>query len=340
MPSRPVGAQAVRRNSGPVRHHGLTATSEEIRSVRSLTLIGVAASACVLALAGCSSAPDSRSESGASASVAPPSAHPADASKPVDKVLVFVVENHSLDQMRSQMPYTFSLAERYGHTTAYSALTHPSLGNYIAIAGGSTWGIEDDRSPVAHPIPGPSVFSQALSAGGTAAVYAEGMPGTCALENGGSRYVVRHNPWTYFADDRVACEQFDVPHVELPSAIEGGRLPNVGMVVPDLCNDAHDCPLEVADTWLRANVERVLEGPDWRAGRLVVVITADEDDRSQDNLVLTTVLHPSLRHVVVDQPLSHLSLSRFLSEVAQQPPLRDAAGAPSLGDAFQLHLRG
>jgi acid phosphatase len=257
----------------------------------------------------------------------------------VDKVLVFVVENHSLDQMRSQMPYTFSLAKRYGYTTAYTALTHPSLGNYIAIAAGSTLGVEDDDDPGAHPIPGPSVFSQALSAGGRAAVYAEGMPSRCALENGDSGYVVRHNPWTYFVDDRAACEQFDVSTDELPSAIEGGGLPTVGMVIPDLCNDGHDCPLEAADTWLRTNVERVLEGPDWRAGRLAVVITADEDDHSQDNLVLTTVLHPSLRHVVVDQPLSHLSLSRFLSEVARQPPLRDAAGAPSLGDAFHLPLR-
>jgi acid phosphatase len=50
------------------------------------------------------------------------------------------------------------------------------------------------------------------------------------------------------------------------------------------------------------------------------------------------MLHPSLRHVVVDTPLTHLSLSRFLSEIAHQPPLRDAAGAPSLGDAFGLRV--
>lgn len=42
-----------------------------------------------------------------------PSATPA-ASPVVSKVLVFVVENHSLDQMRAQLPYTFSLAERSG----------------------------------------------------------------------------------------------------------------------------------------------------------------------------------------------------------------------------------
>jgi acid phosphatase len=251
-----------------------------------------------------------------------------------------VVENHSLDQMRSQMPYTFSLAERYGYATSYQALTHPSLGNYIAIAGGSTQGIEDDRDPVAHPVRGPSVFSQALSSGGTAATYAEGMPTPCALGNGGDHYVVRHNPWAYFVDDRAACRQYDVPADRLPAAIESGALPNVGMVIPDLCNDAHSCSLETADSWMRAHLKPVLDGPDWRSGRLAVVITADEDDHSSDNLVLTCVLHPSLQHVVVDQPLSHLSLSRFLSEVVHQPPLRNAAGATSLGDAFHLHVGG
>lgn len=65
-----------------------------------------------------------------------------------------------------------------------------------------------------------------------------------------------------------------------------------------------------------------------------------EDDHHQNNLVLTAVVHPSVEHVVVDIPLRHLSLSRFLSEVIDQPPLRDAADAPSLGDAFGLHTAG
>jgi hypothetical protein len=264
--------------------------------------------------------------------------HDAVSAAPVSKVLVFVVENHSLDQMRAQMPYTFSLAEQYGYTTNYHALTHPSLGNYIAIAGGSTFGIEDDRNPEAHLLPGPSVFSQALGAGRTAAIYAEGMPENCASENGGDQYVVRHNPWTYFADDHAACERYDVPATQLSTAVDTGGLPTIGMVIPNLCNDAHDCPLATADDWLRSHVTDVLGGPDWKSGQLAVVITADEDDHHQDNLVLTAVIHPSLEHTVVDTPLTHLSLSRFLSEVLHQPALRDAAAAPSLGDAFGLRV--
>jgi acid phosphatase len=90
---------------------------------------------------------------------------------------------------------------------------------------------------------------------------------------------------------------------------------------------------------MRDHVGPILDGRDWRAGRLAIVITADEDDHNQDNLVLTAVLHPNLHHVVVDEPLTHLSLSRFYSEAAGLAPLRDARTAPSLAQAFGLRVR-
>ena len=94
----------------------------------------------------------------------------------VAKVLVFIVENHSLGQMKSQMPYTFGLAQRFGYATNYTAIRHPSLPNYVAIAGGQTYGITNDDKPSANPVRGTSVFGQAIAAGKTAAVFAEGMP--------------------------------------------------------------------------------------------------------------------------------------------------------------------
>ena len=304
----------------------------------------VAAVICAgLLLTGCSaSTPEpgpQRTPGSASTSSPPPTPGGA---RDVSKVVVFVVENHSLNQMRAEMPYTASLADRYAYADDYRALTHPSLGNYIAIAAGSTFGITDDHNPPAHPIHGPSVFSQALTATKTTAIYAEGMPGTCSLRNGGDHYAVRHNPWTYFVDDRRDCSRFDVPLTELQADIDDGDLPNVGMAIPNRCNDAHDCSLAIADRWLHHVIESMLAGPDWKSGHLAVVITADEDDHAhghdQGNRVLTTVVHPSLRHEVIDAPLTHLSLSRFLSEVVGRPPLRDAASAPSLGDTFGLRV--
>src|SRR5450759_861446 len=113
----------------------------------------------------------------------------------VSKVLVFIVENHSLGQMKSQMPFTFGLAQRFGYATNYTAIQHPSLPNYIAIAGGQTYGITNDDNPSTNPVRGTSVFGQAIASGKTAAVFADGMPQNCATNNGGSDYAVKHNPW-------------------------------------------------------------------------------------------------------------------------------------------------
>ena len=253
------------------------------------------------------------------------------------KLLVVVVENHSLDQMRQDMPYTFGLATRFGYATHYDAITHPSLPNYLAIASGSTHGVTDDEDPPAHPLRGATVFRAALAAGHTAGVYDEGMTGRCEATDDG-RYAVRHNPWTYFTDERAACRAHDRPYSTLAEDIAGGRLPDAGMAVPDTCNDAHDCPLADADAWFRALMDEVFAGPDWASGHLAVVLTADEDDHNQDNRVLTVVIHPSQSHDVVDRPLTHYSLTRLYEDVLGTSHLAHAATAASMSDAFGLPL--
>jgi acid phosphatase len=255
----------------------------------------------------------------------------------MDKLLVFVVENHSFDAMRRQMPYIFGLARKYAYATGYRAIAHPSLPNYLAMTGGDTYGVTDDRDPAAHPVRAPSVFGQALAAGRTAKTYAEGMDRRCRTSNLG-RYAVRHNPWTYHVTERNACARLDVPLTALARDVARGRLPNAGLVVPDTCHDAHDCPASVADAWLRAQVGLVMTGPDWRSGRLGIVVTADEDDHDQGNLVLTVVASPQLRSRVVRTPLTHYALARLYSEVLGVAPLRLAARAPSMATAFGLRV--
>jgi hypothetical protein len=253
----------------------------------------------------------------------------------VSKVLVLVVENHSLRQMRAQMPFTFGLAKRYGYADHYRAVRHPSLPNYLAMTGGSTYGVADDRGPDANGIHEASVFGQAIAHGRTAKTYAESMPSSCATANAG-RYAVKHNPWAYHLDERADCDRFDVPLADLADDVASGALPNVGMVVPNLCHDAHDCTLATADRWMKRQVRMIKAGPDFTSGRLAVVVTADEDDRNQHNRVLTVVARKGLDGVVASAPLTHYSLSRSLSEVAGASPLGLARDASGLLEAFGL----
>lgn len=253
----------------------------------------------------------------------------------VTKLLVFVVENHSFDEMQSQMPFVRSLAQRYGYASGYTAITHPSLPNYLAMAAGTTFGLTDDDGPEAHALGGSSIFGDAIASGKTARLYAEAMANPCQHDSSGT-YAVKHNPWAYFPEEASMCARDDVPLPELQPDVLAGGLPAVGMVIPDLCNDAHDCSLSQADNWLSANIGLVMSGPDWKSGDLAVVVTADEDDRAHGNHVLTLVAHPSLDHVVVSSPLDHYSLARAYADVAQVPPLGNAATAPDLLTEFGL----
>lgn len=256
----------------------------------------------------------------------------------VTKVLTVVVENHSLAQMQAGMPYAFSQARRYGYASNWTALTHPSLPNYVGMVSGTTSGLSDDNPPSSHRLTGRTVFGQARAHGKTARAYVESMPSRCSLSSAG-RYAVKHNPLAYFTRERSLCRRFDRSTAGLAADIRNGALPNVGFVVPNECNDAHDCSLATADSWFASLMARVKAGPDWKSGRLAVVLTADEDDRSSGNKVLTVVMHPALSRKVVRTPLTHYSLTRLYDDVIGAPRLNGAATAPDMAAAFGLEVR-
>ena len=267
---------------------------------------------------------------------------PAQASTAPTKVLTIVEENHTEGSALRGMPHLAAMARTYGYTSSWKAVTHPSLPNYLALAGGSTYGVTNDAGPAAHPVGGASVFGQALAHGRTAKTYAEGMSGTCGSA-GTSRYAVKHNPWAYFTSpvERPNCRRWDLPAGTTASGnlrhdVDAGTLPTVGLLVPDLCHDAHDCSLGTADSWLASWLAVVMRGPDYRAGRLAIVVTFDEDDTSGPNTVLTVVISPHTSHVVSSTAFSHYSWTRYAAELSGTAPLRAAATARSIRSTFHI----
>lgn len=247
-------------------------------------------------------------------------------------VVVAVLENRDADAVLGSgaAPWTDEMAGRGAVLTDMHGETHPSQGNYLALFSGSTHDAGDD-CPLT--VDGPTLAGQLADAGLTFAGYAEGLPerGSDVCEDG--RYVRRHAPWADFPDVPADVGR---PWTDWPA--DPAELPTVSFVVPDLCHDAHACRLPVADRWLRARLTTVLAGPDWRSGHLAVVVTADEDDRSSGNRVLTVVVHPSQRGNVVGTRLDHYSLSGLYSDVLHAPRLGRAGGAPSMATAFGLPL--
>jgi len=79
-----------------------------------------------------------------------------------------------------------------------------------------------------------------------------------------------------------------------------------------------------------------MAGPDYTSGNLTIIVTFDEDDSTQGNIVQFVAIDPHLNHVVVTGAFDHYSLTRWLEDNAGVAYLRNAATAPDLRTAFGL----
>ena len=239
------------------------------------------------------------------------------------------MENHSYSEIvgSTSAPYINTLAAQCGLATNYSAITHPSLPNYIAATSGSTQGITDDNPPSSHPLAVASIFGQVASAS-----YEESMPSTCDLADA-YPYAVKHNPEAYYTPVRTACQTNDVPL----SSLNPSNLPAFSFVTPNLCNDMHDCSVSAGDSWLQNFIPKLTSTSDYQAGRTVVFITWDEDDGSSGNHVATLVLSAyTPAGARSSTAYNHYSLLRTTEELLGAGLVGNASAASSMRSAFHL----
>ncbi len=233
-------------------------------------------------------------------------------------------------------PYENALAKGCGLATDYRAITHPSLPNYLAATGGSTFGVTDDAGPSSHRISETSLFQQLNQADLSWRAYDESMPTACDLNPSG-RYAVKHNPATYYTAVRQQCAVDDVQlEGHLSKDIAMGDLPSFAFVTPNLCDDTHDCSVQTGDAWLATWVPRIVAGPNYSSGNTVIVLTWDEGVGAT-NLIPTVVIGPSVpigtRSAVA---LNHYSLLLTTEKLLGLPGIGAAAAATSMTSAFDL----
>ncbi|MDX6520573.1 MAG: phosphatidylinositol-3-phosphatase [Gaiellales bacterium] len=281
----------------------------------------------------------------------------------IDHVIVIVMENHSYADLiggdgsaaATRAPYlNGTLKKGCGLATNYHAVTHPSLPNYIALVAGSTGGISSDCTTCTTAAG--SLFGQLRQNGRGWKVFAESMPSNCS-GIGTNRYVKRHNPPTYFPRLAADCARWDAPMGAAPAgrfatALRNGWLPPYTMVVPDMCNDMHDCPIGTGDVWLSRWIPRIAATAGYQQGHTVVLLTWDEGEGSGNvggvdclahlgnpschvpALVISAVTPAGTRSATL---FSHYSLLRTAEALLGMPRfLGRAATSASMRGAFGL----
>lgn len=155
------------------------------------------------------------------------------------------------------LPYFNHLVQRGAVATNYYAVAHPSLPNYLAILGGSTFGIAEDCTECT--VEGPNLATQLSRAGISWRAYMEGLPYRCYSGGNVGGYGKRHNPFVYFPSITAVPKRCAnvVPQTRLEEDLERERLPQLAWLTPDVCHDAHDCPLQIMDYYLWKLVPQV-----------------------------------------------------------------------------------
>jgi hypothetical protein len=108
-------------------------------------------------------------------------------------------------------------------------------------------------------------------------------------------------------------------------------------VTPNLCNDAHDCAVDVADAWLQNFMGQIMPPLDQEGKPYLIVITWDEGQgnhsccglpASAGGRIATILVSPQAKNGFQDAtPYSHYSLLKTIEAAWGLPYLVHAADA-------------
>lgn len=190
-------------------------------------------------------------------------------------------------------PYENSLASTYALAANYTGVAHPSLPNYLGLVAGSTFGVTTDCQPSECSLPSSVTTIATLldSHHLSWREYAESMPVNCSqVESPDALYLPKHNPFVYFSSvtgnsgtgaPSAYCDSHVVPMSQFYLDLSAGHLPNFSFVTPNICDDAHSCPLSTGDAWLAGLVPRIVNSSSFSSTALFIVY----DEGSPHDLV-------------------------------------------------------
>ncbi len=252
-------------------------------------------------------------------------------------VIVLVFENKEFKSIigNSQLPNFNSLASQHTLLTKSYGINHPSLTNYIALTSGGTYGISRNCTDCFLNVP--HIADSIEASGRTWRGYMESMPAPCYKGNSGL-YVQKHNPFAYYDNIRknpTRCAQGIVPLTQLDADLQNNTLPNFALIIPNQCNNSHDCPVTTADKFLGAQVNKIINSPAFDENSLLI-ITFDEGSSDATccgvsaggGHIVTILISPLAKPGFQDStPYNHYSVLRTIEESWGMPHLRHAGNS-------------
>jgi phospholipase C len=236
-----------------------------------------------------------------------------------DHIVIVMMENKDQDDVigSSNAPYLNSLASQGANIRESYAVTHPSQPNYVALFSGSTQGVTNDDCP--QQLSAPNLGSELMSAGLSFAGFAEDMPeeGSTVCDSGS--YARKHNPWVDFDNIPASSNR---TWYEFPT--DYSQLPTVSMVIPNLCQDMHDCSVKTGDGFMSERMDAYAQ---WAVqNNSLLIVQWDENNDGSDGDRIPTIIYGA--HVAPGTYanwIDHYSILRTIEDMYGLPVLGEAA---------------
>jgi hypothetical protein len=223
-------------------------------------------------------------------------------------VTIVIMENRDYKSIigNSSAPYiNHTLVPMSALMTNSHAIGHPSEPNYLELFSGSNQGVVDDSCP--HTFHTANLGSELIGAGKTFAGYSESMPSNGYTGcQAGNLYARKHNPWVNFTNVPASS---NLVYKGWPASP-----PTVAIVVPNLCNDMHDCSTKTGDTWLKNNLPPIMNWNSTHDGLLILTWDEAAPDPGS-NPVATLLTGPMITQGKYNQHVTHYDVLRTVEDI-------------------------
>jgi hypothetical protein len=285
-----------------------------------------------------------------------------------EHIFLLIEENHNYKQIidNPAAPELGALAKDYGLATRYSGVADPSEPNYVAMLGGSAFGINSDEPYFfpGHTIEAPNLMSQIDGAGLTWKGYFQGMPypgyrGYCfpvkcnGIPDSDTQYVAKHNGIVNFKNMQTPSELAKMsPYSQLASDLSSGKVPNLSYIVPDECHDMHGAPpwcvdsgkpsspeeiplVATGDAFAGKTVEAITSSSVWKSGNNAIVVTFDEGNFATDTVPTIVITSKGPRGVTDNASYNHYSLLASIEQAFGLGCLQNSCTATAMAPLFE-----
>src|SRR2546423_9768419 len=228
-----------------------------------------------------------------------------------DQLVVVLMENKNLNEVYGPATFLTTLADAFGFSTGWTSITNPSQPNYIALIGGSTFGVSGDGN---HPnLNHPTIVDLLENTGKTWKAFAEDASGTgCGLNPPRGEDHFPFLSYTTITGNSSRCANL-LPGsgAEVISAFNAGT--NFIWLTPNDCNNMHSCSVAHGDAWIASWVPALLAA---MAGKKAALLLTFDEGYANPPYVFTVFIGTAanLAHKS-SAGYTHYSFAKLLEDV-------------------------